>query len=152
MLLLTLFTFAVISSSTPSTIEYNEIRNADDVTIKNLWWNAPNGSPYLVGRIYYSEKLKKKYIETKRKPDIDNPVKDKDGNIRYYPFLPTEQKIKKVNSETNNELIMSIVDLQYGTTSFKGGEGGFALIGFTGIMALIMGLILGVVKLFRRKK
>ena len=131
--------YNIVSGSYTVKNSFQEAINAKDVEIKILEVKAPNGTLYQIGKVYYSPKLGKRYVEITRKPDFASPIRRGLKTVGY-KWLPVEKKIKPVDIETTDELVTAIKD-ELGITAV--GPGGFGQIGYLILMGLaaIAGLI-----------
>jgi len=101
-------TFDVEKGSTTIENPYLDLLKASDLEITPVYITAPNGVQYRVGSIYYSKSLNRKFVKILRKLDFDNPVKDKDGNVRYYKYKKIDKKIQELDKEAMTEIKSAI--------------------------------------------
>ncbi len=101
-------TFDVAKGSNTVVNPYLDLLKAADLEIMPVYTTAPNGVQYRIGLIYYSKLLNKKIVRIIRKMDFNNPVKDKDGKVRYYKYKKVDKKIQELDKESMSEIKSAI--------------------------------------------
>lgn len=108
-----IFSFIVLTSTgtaQPNNLilsDYYAVEKYHRTTEKPLYVTAPNGAPYLIGKIISNGT--QKYAVITRKMDFANPKKNSKGVIVGYPYKNNTKKIESVVGMTEPEIKLDML-------------------------------------------